>query len=167
RCHHQLAAGTPCGGRSLYSPSRPRRAPPGDDAAARRHSGGGAPRRAVWVGAEREIRQRRARRARAPHGSHVVKILVVNWQDRENPLAGGAEIHLHEIFGRLAAKGHSVRLLCGGWPNCPPYTVLDRIEVFRVGTRHSFPFYARKHYRRHLDGWPNVLVEDINKVPLY
>ncbi|HWJ16497.1 MAG TPA: glycosyltransferase family 4 protein [Gemmatimonadaceae bacterium] len=96
-----------------------------------------------------------------------MKILVVNWQDRENPQAGGAEIHLHEIFGRLAAKGHSVRLLCGGWPNCPPYTVLDHIEVFRVGTRHTFPFYARKHYRRHLDGWPNVLVEDINKVPLY
>jgi glycosyltransferase involved in cell wall biosynthesis len=96
-----------------------------------------------------------------------VKVLVVNWQDRENPLAGGAEIHLHEIFGRLAAKGHSVRLLCGGWPNCPPHTVLDHIEVFRVGTRHTFPFYAHRYYRRHFDGWPDVLVEDINKVPLY
>jgi glycosyltransferase involved in cell wall biosynthesis len=96
-----------------------------------------------------------------------VKILVVNWQDRENPLAGGAEIHLHEIFGRLAARGHSVRLLCGGWPDCPPTAMLDRIEVLRVGTRHTFPFYARRHYRGHLDGWPDVLVEDINKVPLY
>jgi glycosyltransferase involved in cell wall biosynthesis len=96
-----------------------------------------------------------------------VKILVVNWQDRENPLAGGAEIHLHEIFGRLAARGHSVRLLCGGWPDCPPTAMLDGIEVLRVGTRHTFPFYARRHYRGHLDGWPDVLVEDINKVPLY
>jgi glycosyltransferase involved in cell wall biosynthesis len=96
-----------------------------------------------------------------------VKVLVVNWQDRENPLAGGAEIHLHEIFGRLAAKGHSVRLLCGGWPNCPPYTVLDHIEIFRVGTRHTFPIHARRYYRRHFDGWADVLVEDVNKVPLY
>ena len=96
-----------------------------------------------------------------------MKILVVNWQDRENPLAGGAEIHLHEIFGRLAAKGHSVRLLCGGWPDCPPRATLDGIDVFRVGTRHTFPFKAHRHYRRHLDGWPDVLVEDINKVPLY
>ena len=32
-----------------------------------------------------------------------MRLLVVNWQDRENPQAGGAEIHLHEIFGRLAA----------------------------------------------------------------
>ena len=45
-----------------------------------------------------------------------MRILLVNWQDRENPQGGGAEIHLHEIFGRLVAKGHDVTLLCGGWP---------------------------------------------------
>ena len=28
-----------------------------------------------------------------------MKILLVNWQDRDNPQGGGAEIHLHEIFG--------------------------------------------------------------------
>ena len=33
-----------------------------------------------------------------------MRILLVNWNDRENPQAGGAEIHLHEIFGRLAAQ---------------------------------------------------------------
>ena len=31
-----------------------------------------------------------------------MNILLVNWQDRENPHAGGAEVHLFEIFGRLA-----------------------------------------------------------------
>lgn len=96
-----------------------------------------------------------------------MRILVVNWQDRENPQAGGAEIHLHEIFGRIAAMGHSVRLLCGGWPDCPPRAQLDGIDVFRVGTRHTFPFFARRYFKRHLAGWPEVLVEDINKVPLY
>ena len=96
-----------------------------------------------------------------------MRILVVNWQDRENPLAGGAEIHLHEIFGRLATSGHTVRLLCGGWPDCPPRDRLDGIDVFRVGTRHTFPFLAHRYYRQHLDNWAEVLVEDINKVPLY
>jgi glycosyltransferase involved in cell wall biosynthesis len=94
-------------------------------------------------------------------------MLLVNWQDRENPQAGGAEIHLHEIFGRLAAKGHDIRLLCGGWPDCPPRATLDGIEVYRVGTRHTFPFLARRAYRESHDGWADVLVEDINKVPLY
>jgi glycosyltransferase involved in cell wall biosynthesis len=96
-----------------------------------------------------------------------VRVLVVNWQDRENPQAGGAEIHLHEIFGRLTLKGHEVRLLCGGWPGCPPRAALDGIEVYRVGTRHSFPFGARRHYSQHLANWADILVEDINKVPLY
>ncbi len=96
-----------------------------------------------------------------------MNILLVNWQDRENPLAGGAEIHLHEIFGRLARNGHRVALLCGGWPGCPPRTDLDGIDVHRVGTRHTFPFHARSYYRKHLAGAFDILVEDINKVPLY
>ena len=55
-----------------------------------------------------------------------MRVLLVNWQDRENPQAGGAEIHLHEIFGRLAASGNDVRLLCGGWPGCPPASFLPK-----------------------------------------
>ncbi|MBL0939942.1 MAG: glycosyltransferase family 4 protein [Gemmatimonadaceae bacterium] len=97
-----------------------------------------------------------------------LRIGVVNWQCRENPLAGGAEIHLHEIFGRLAAKGHEVVLLCGGWPGCPPRTTLDGIEVHRVGNRQSFPFLARRYWHQHLaDRGIQVLVEDINKVPVF
>lgn len=97
-----------------------------------------------------------------------MRILVVNWQDREAPLAGGAEIHLHEIFGRIAAAGHEVTLLCGGWPGCRPQTTLDGMLVHRVGTRYTFPFLARRYYTQHLArlGF-DVLVEDINKVPLF
>jgi glycosyltransferase involved in cell wall biosynthesis len=97
-----------------------------------------------------------------------VRLLVVNWQCRENPLAGGAEIHLHEIFGRLAARGHAVTLLCGGWPGCAQTARLDGIDVVRVGTRHSFPFLARSYFRQHLAGGAfDLLIEDINKVPLF
>ena len=63
--------------------------------------------------------------------------------------------------------GHSVCLLCGGWPDCPPRTLLDGIDVYRVGTRHTYPLLARRYYKRHLAGWPEIVVEDINKVPLY
>jgi glycosyltransferase involved in cell wall biosynthesis len=97
-----------------------------------------------------------------------MRVLVVNWQDRENPHAGGAEVHLHEIFGRLAARGHDVTLLCGGWPGSPPRARLDGIDVHRVGTRYTFPLLARAHYRRAIAPLAHdVLVEDINKVPLF
>ena len=96
-----------------------------------------------------------------------MRLLLVNWQCRENPLAGGAEIHLHEIFGRLAARGHEITLLCGGWPGCAPTATLDGIEVLRVGTRYTFPFLARAAYRRRLADRPfDLLIEDINKIPI-
>lgn len=97
----------------------------------------------------------------------MTRILLVNWQDREHPQAGGAEIHLHEIFGRIAARKHQVTLLCGGWDGCPPRTELDGISIHRVGTRHTFPFKARAYFTRHLRGTFDVLMEDINKIPLY
>ena len=97
-----------------------------------------------------------------------MRVLVVNWQDRENPQAGGAEIHLHEIFGRLAARGHEVTLLCSGWRGAPQRATLDGMSVHRVGTRYSFQFLAHRYYERVLAvGKADVLVEDINKVPLW
>jgi len=97
-----------------------------------------------------------------------VRILLVNWNDRENPQAGGAEIHLHEIFGRLAGWGHEVDLIASGWPGVAPTAVLDGIRVTRVGGRYSFALRGRAAVRRQLRARSyDVLVEDINKVPLY
>jgi glycosyltransferase involved in cell wall biosynthesis len=97
-----------------------------------------------------------------------VNILVVNWQDRENPHAGGAEIHLFEIFGRLAARGHRVRLVCSGWPGAAARATLDGISVERNGGRSSFALQGRGAVRRALAAEPaDVVVEDINKLPLF
>jgi glycosyltransferase involved in cell wall biosynthesis len=96
-----------------------------------------------------------------------VNILLVNWQDRLNPHAGGAEIHLFELFGRLAARGHRVRLVCSGWPGAPARAEVDGIEVHRRGGRHSFAVTGRGAVRRALRSErPDILVEDINKLPL-
>ena len=101
-------------------------------------------------------------------GERPLRIAVVNWQDRDNPLAGGAEIHLHEIFGRLAAQGHAVTLLCGGWAGCASRVRLDGIDVHRVGTRQSFAVKARAYWHENLMSQRfDVVVEDINKVPLF
>jgi glycosyltransferase involved in cell wall biosynthesis len=97
-----------------------------------------------------------------------VRILVVNWNDRENPNGGGAEVHLHEIFGRIASKGHRVDLLASGWQGSAPRAFIDGIDVHRVGTRYSFQFNARRYFREKLSqNRYDVLVEDLNKVPLY
>jgi glycosyltransferase involved in cell wall biosynthesis len=97
-----------------------------------------------------------------------MNILLVNWQDLENPQAGGAEIHLFEIFKRLAGAGHRVRLVCSGWKGAPPNTRIDGIEVRRVGRRNSFALLGRGAVRRAIRRErPEIVVEDINKLPLF
>jgi glycosyltransferase involved in cell wall biosynthesis len=97
-----------------------------------------------------------------------VRILVLNWQDHENPQAGGAEIHLREIFSRIAGGGHQVELLCSSWPGAAARVSLDGIDVHRVGSRNTYPFVARGYYSRHLAANRyDCVVEDINKIPLF
>ena len=97
-----------------------------------------------------------------------MKILVLNWLDPENPQAGGAEVHLHQIFRRLVAGGHSVTLLCSAWPGCERRAVLDGIEVHRVGSRYTLSFAAPVYFRRRLRAKRfDVVVEDLNKVPFF
>jgi glycosyltransferase involved in cell wall biosynthesis len=97
-----------------------------------------------------------------------VRILVLNWQDVTNPQAGGAELHLQEIFSRIVALGHRVDLLCSSWADVPQRVNLDGIEVHRVGTRQTYPFVAQRYYQRHLaQNDYDVVIEDLNKVPLY
>ncbi len=97
-----------------------------------------------------------------------MRILVLNWQDRQNPQAGGAELHLHQIFGRLAARGHEVDLLCSAWNGSVKRTQLDGIDVHRVGSRHTYPFLAYPYFHRHLASRQyDVVIEDLNKAPLY
>jgi glycosyltransferase involved in cell wall biosynthesis len=97
-----------------------------------------------------------------------MNILMVNWQDLENPQAGGAEIHLFEIFKRLAAAEHRVRLVCSGWKGAPPHARIDGIDVHRVGRRNSFALLGRGAVRRAIrKERPDVLLEDINKLPLF
>ena len=97
-----------------------------------------------------------------------MKLLVVNWQDLANPHSGGAEVHLHEIFGRLARRGHDVTLLCSGFPGASPTAEADGMRIHRTGGRHTFTLAAAPYYRRHLsaEDW-DVVVEDLNKVPLF
>ncbi len=97
-----------------------------------------------------------------------MNILLVNWQDRANPHAGGAEIHLFEIFSRLASRGHRVRLVCSGWPGAAEQATIEGIQIYRTGGRNSFALVGRRAVRRAIVAErPDVLVEDINKLPLF
>ena len=97
-----------------------------------------------------------------------MKILLVNWNDRQNPQAGGAEIHVHELFGRIASWGHDVDFITSGWPGAASATTVDGMHVRRVGGRHSFAVQGRGAVARALhEKSYDVVVEDVNKLPLF
>ncbi len=97
-----------------------------------------------------------------------MKILILNWQDIQNPLGGGAEVHLHEIFKRVAAQGHSVTLYCSRFPGSAKTEEIEGIRVIREGGRYLFNFYVPYRYRSEFgkQGF-DVVVDDMNKIPFY
>jgi glycosyltransferase involved in cell wall biosynthesis len=96
-----------------------------------------------------------------------VRILLTNWRDRTNPQAGGAEVHLHEIFGRLAARGHEVHLLTSGYAGGAAEATLDGMAVHRVAGEYGFAAAGVRAFARLARALrPDVVVEDVNKLPL-
>jgi len=95
-----------------------------------------------------------------------MKILIFNWQDKKNPHAGGAEVHLHEIFGRIAKQGHSVTLVCSQFRGGAPRDYIDGIRIIRIGMRNLFNFAVPLWYL-FFGAKYDVVIDDVNKVPFY
>lgn len=97
-----------------------------------------------------------------------MRILVLNWLDRANPDAGGAEEHLHEVFGRIGRSGHDVTVLASSWVNARTSEFDEGLEIHRAGGRYSYEWAAPRYYRKTLrEREFDVVVEDLNKVPLF
>jgi len=97
-----------------------------------------------------------------------VRILAINWQDRKNPLAGGAEVHLHEILSRLGAQGHQITLLCSRFAGAASAEEYDCLRVVRRGGRETFNWGVHHWTRELLRAQSyDVIIDDINKIPFY
>ena len=96
-----------------------------------------------------------------------MNILLINWMDLRNPLSGGAEIHIQEIFSRIACNA-KVTLLCSGWDGCKPEDTQNGIRILRTGSRPTFNLHVPIYYKRHLAKEKfDIIVEGINKVPFF
>jgi len=97
-----------------------------------------------------------------------MKILILNWQDIKNPFGGGAEVHMHEIFKRLANMGHDITLFCCEFENAKKNEIIDGIKVIRRGKRDFFnflvPYYYFKYFKKQNF---DIIIDDINKIPFY
>lgn len=96
-----------------------------------------------------------------------MKILVVNWRCPKNPEMGGAEVHMHEIFKRVTAKGHKVTYVAHSFKGAPQKEILDGIEIQRTGNKFIFNRQFRNYYGKNLAHENfDLIVDDISKIPL-
>ena len=97
-----------------------------------------------------------------------MKILILNYRDRTHPLAGGAEVHLHKIFGKLTELGHEVVLFTTSYKGAADIETIDGIRVVRYGSDAFFQlniFFKIPKLIKELK--PDIIVEDLNKLPLF
>lgn len=97
-----------------------------------------------------------------------MNILIFNWQDIKNPLSGGAEVHLHEVFSRIAAMGHNVTLFCSMFPGATSEEIINGIKVIREGGRYLFNYRVMFRYLTWFRRLPfDIVIDDLNKIPFY
>jgi glycosyltransferase involved in cell wall biosynthesis len=93
-----------------------------------------------------------------------LRILMLNWWDVSDPRSGGAELHLQQIFGRIAQWGAEVTLLCCRVPGRPSEEMLDGIRIVRRGGGWTINLLAPTWVRARADQF-DVVVDYTNKMP--
>jgi glycosyltransferase involved in cell wall biosynthesis len=93
-------------------------------------------------------------------------IAAVNFRDPLHPEAGGAELHLEEILLEAVRRGHRVTWLVSGFKGAPAEAEHRGMRIVRRGDWMTFNL-AVPGALRALDPAPDLVVEDINKVPCF
>jgi len=96
-----------------------------------------------------------------------MKILWFTWKDLKNPQAGGAELINEEIAKRLAHDGHEVILIVAGFPGGEAKEMRDGFKVIRVGNRYTVYWHAYRCYKKHLKGWADLVIDEMNTIPFF
>jgi glycosyltransferase involved in cell wall biosynthesis len=98
--------------------------------------------------------------------SSKLRVLVLNERDSHHPRAGGAEVHITEIFRRLAARGVEITLLTSGFPGGAKETIDEGMRILRLGRiRYYYPRAVWHCARETRLGRYDVVAECLNKLP--
>jgi glycosyltransferase involved in cell wall biosynthesis len=108
----------------------------------------------------------RARPVEAAVVTRDVRVLILNERDPAHPRAGGAEVHVAEVFGRLAGRGFAVTQVTSAFAGGAARDALCGMQVMRVGALPAYyPRAAAVCARETRRGRVDVVVECLNKLP--
>lgn len=95
------------------------------------------------------------------------RILWLTWKDKKHPQAGGAEIVNEELAKRLVDDGYEVKFIVGGWSGAVQKESIDGYEVIRLGGRWTSYVKAYFYYKKYLQGWADLVIDEINTIPFF
>ncbi|MFA5184162.1 MAG: glycosyltransferase family 4 protein [Patescibacteria group bacterium] len=96
-----------------------------------------------------------------------MKILWFTWKDKSHPQAGGAETVNEELAKRLAADGHEVIFLVGGFTDGKEEETRDGFKIIRLGNRWTVYWQAYRYYKKNLRGWADLVIDEVNTIPFF
>ena len=94
------------------------------------------------------------------------RILLLNWRDRSNPQAGGAEEYAEQIARRFADAGALLTLFTSQYEDAPPYDWAREYLVVREGGRFGVYLAAARHLQRHGCRY-DVIIDFQNGIPFF
>ena len=89
-----------------------------------------------------------------------MRILWISHRCPNHPQAGGAEVHLREVGGRLVKMGHSVTVLAERFNGARPQEQIDGMTILRMGGRLTLHLHVPYHLLRNQDRY-DVVVDDV------
>lgn len=94
------------------------------------------------------------------------RVLILNERDLEHPNAGGAEVHVSEIFERLAARGFDITMAVTSFPGSEDDSERGGMRIRRFGRIRYYYLRAGWHCARETRrGRYDVVVDCMNKLP--
>jgi glycosyltransferase involved in cell wall biosynthesis len=94
------------------------------------------------------------------------RILFLNWRDRANPAAGGAESYTEQIAGRFVRAGAAVTLFTSAFHGAAPYDWSNGYLVIRKGSRFGVYAAAARHLKRYSSHY-DAVVDFQNGIPFF
>jgi len=95
-----------------------------------------------------------------------MNILMLSWRDKNNPLAGGAEVFTDECLKRWSKK-HNITWFANSFKGCKEKENIGKnYSVVRRGNPLTMAFEAFKFYRANKDKY-DLVVDQVNTLPFF
>ena len=108
---------------------------------------------------------RRESAAEAPTAIRLMRFLMLNWRDPENPLAGGAERVSVAYMRELVRRGHQVCWFANDFPGAKRECEIDGIRYVRGGGKGTSVLKARAWY--HTQPRFDLVIDQHHGIPWY